>query len=191
VEASGSLTSYSWQTNQSSSTITLQGRAAQWSVGPFLDGRLSDTTRFHAGVGYTVSDPETARSLGGRITGPYAQVTLAHRVNENIDVWLYASRDLGFNSYSGEMEAYSANLSAEWRVLRKFKATTAFWYSHGNQVAYGAEVYDFFGPGVTLARPITRHLTAKLAYRCYMRESTLSQNQYVANAGSLALDYRF
>jgi hypothetical protein len=189
LELSLGLTSYSWQSN-SSSPITIQSDATQWSAGPFVEARLSQNLGFRVGVGYTVIEPESRLSLGNRDEGPYARLGLAHRLNQYFDYTLSGGRDISFNSFGGISDAYIVWWQGNWHILRKTTLVTSFAYQHGTQAAYGLETYDWFGPQLLIKRLITRKLTAEVGYRYYWRGSTLPQNQYTADQVSLKLDYR-
>lgn len=189
LEAGGGLVSYSWRT-LTNTTFDIDN--VQWNLGPFVEARLSDNLRFRTSVGYAALDPQASQnSLGGRIAGPYAAVTLTHRVNQYVDYTLRGGRSISISSYGGGIDMYYAGLLANWHILRQATLITAFDYQGGSEALAGAETFDFFSPRVALKRAFGRKLTAALAYRYCFRGSTMSGNGYSANAVSLNLDYRF
>ncbi len=189
LESSADLVSYSWHTNGLTSAIQSQG--TQWSVGPFTEVQLSQRLRLEAGAGYTVFEPGSGTSLGGRLEGPYANLTLKHRANSYLEYWVRASRALTFNSYSGPLGYYDLAAGANWQLLRKITLFTWLAYQHGTDVAYGSETYDWFGIRMDVSRPITRKLTAQLGYRWYRRLSSLPSDEYMVNVASVNLKYQF
>ena len=75
--------------------------------------------------------------------------------------------------------------------MREFTLTTTFAYNHGSYLFTGGEVYDWYGPSVTLSRAITWKLTASLAYQLYVRTSDQSGRGYTANTITLQASYQF
>ena len=188
LEVGGSLIHYD-QTSGSQ----LFTDATQVSVGGFLDEKLSEYLHGRASVGYQVFSPDQTGSLtnSGNLDGVYAQLGVSHRLNQYLDYSLTGGRTLNFTFFGGTVDLYYVRWQANWNVLRRWSVGTSFQYEHGSQLGSGSEVFDRYGPGLSLGRTITTKLSGSLAYQYYWRGSDLPNRDYTVNVLTLNLAYRF
>src|SRR5260370_20968610 len=98
---------------------------------------------------------------------------------------------LNFGFFGGLLDQYFARLNANWHVFRKTGIATTLDYQHGSQLGFGAETFDWFGPGISLSRLLTAKLTGSLAYQVSCHTSDLPGSDYSANVATRSLSYRF
>jgi hypothetical protein len=188
VEAGGSLIHYS--SVSASQTFT---DATDWNLGGFCEAQLSQHMAARASVGYTEFVPEpfgTNQNLQ-ILGGIYAQLSLTHRLNRLLDYSISGGRTLSSTFYGGTVVLVDARMALNWNILRKITLSTAFEYEHGTQAYSTSEVFDRYGPSVSLARRITTKLSASLGYQYYWRGSNLPDRDYSNNILRLDLTYRF
>jgi hypothetical protein len=188
LELGGSLINYTTTT-----TNTPYSNANQWNVGGFYDTPVSEYVHLIAHAGYTVYSPEAggAQITSSDFSGIYAQLDLRHRVNPYVEYSLSGGRTISIAFAGGTVDQYFVNWQANWRILRKITLGTTFSYIHGSQVLAGSEVYDQYGPGVSLSRPITAKLSSGLGYQFYWRDSNQPGRNYILNIVSLSFNYAF
>jgi hypothetical protein len=167
--------------------------ATQWNTGAFTEAQVSQYIRARASAGYTVYSPEGGNGPGNStdFSGLYAQVDVAHRLNQFVDYTMTGGRNINFTFYGGSVDMYYARLQANWNVLQKVSLSTFFEYDHGSLLVFGAETFDRYGPGFSVGRAITYKLSGSLAYQFYCRNSDLPARDYTANILTLNLAYKF
>jgi hypothetical protein len=165
----------------------------EWSAGPFCEAQLTDHIKGRASAGYTSFRPESgvAAQLGQEFSGVYAQLGATHRLNQYVEYTLSGGRMLNFGFFGGLLDQYFARLNANWHVFRKTGIATTLDYQHGSQLGFGAETFDWFGPGISVSRLLTAKLTGSLGYQFYWRSSDLPGRDYSANVATGSLIYRF
>jgi len=55
----------------------------------------------------------------------------------------------------------------------------------------GGETFSRYGPGISLDRTLTQHMTASLEYQFYQRDSNLPNRGYTTNIIMARLVYEF
>jgi hypothetical protein len=167
--------------------------AVQWNAGGFFETQVSQYFRSRVSLGYTVYNPENPVGLEpvGQFSGFYADISVNHRVNQFLDYTLDGGRSINYTFYGGTVDLYHATLSMNWKFLRKTSINTTFIFEHGTQLLPFSEVFDRFGPGVTLSRPLTRKLTLSLGDQFYWRSSDLPGRDYTVNVVSFWVRYTF
>lgn len=186
AEFGGALVSYDL-----SGPNVLYTDGLQWNAGLFLESKLSDYIQGRISAGYTIFSPDTDFPGISDESGPYAQLGYTHRLNKLVDYSLSASHRVTFTFYGGTIEMYTANLSANWRLIQNVTLNTGFTYEHGNYLYAYPEEFDRFGPSIQLARRLGEKLWASLGYRFYLRQSNLPWRDYSLNLVSLNFRYRF
>ena len=121
VELGGALLHYT-------GTNTTFSDASQWNVGGFYETQVSEYMHFRGSAGYTVYTPDSSGTIasGSDFSGMYAQLALTHRVNQYVDYSLSGGRTITSRSLAARSTMYSANLQANWKVLRKISLATSF-----------------------------------------------------------------
>jgi hypothetical protein len=155
-----------------------------------LDSPISDYIHFRGSAGYTVYDTSLPGSTN-QFSGLYAQIGLVHRLNQYLTYTLSGGRSMTFAFYGGAVEMYNAVWQGNWNLIDKVSLSTSLTYEHGTQVGAGAEVFDRWGAGFSLGRPITRKLSGGLAYQFYKRDSDQPGKDYTVNSLSLSFSYAF
>ena len=121
----------------------------------------------------------------------YVQINITHRLNQYISYSLSGGRNLTTAFGGGATEQYFALWGANWQIVRQVSLGTTFTYNHGTQLDVGGEIYDQYGPGITLSRQITEKLSSSLSYQVYWRGSNEQGRNYTVNVVSLNLSYTF
>jgi hypothetical protein len=167
--------------------------ANQWNLGGFYDTPVSEYIHFTAHAGYTVYSPEAGTVITANydFSGFYAELDIRHRVNQYVEYSLSGGRTLSIAFDGGNIDRYFARWQASWKILRKLTLGTTFSYEHGTQLGIRGEIYDQYGPGISLSRPITAKLTSSLGYQLYWRDSDQAGRNYTVNVISLNFNYAF
>ncbi len=188
AELGGSLIHYSSTTANQTFTD-----ATTWNAGGFCEAQFSQHMAARASVGYTKFVPEASGTNQNLQTlgGVYAQLTFNHRLNRLLDYSISGGRTLNSTFYGGTVVLVDARLALNWNILRNTTITTSFDYEHGTQFYGASEVFDRYGPSLSLARRITARLSASLSYQYYWRTSDLPDRDYSNNILQLMLTYRF
>jgi hypothetical protein len=126
-----------------------------------------------------------------QFSGFYAQIGLTHRLNQYVTYTLSGGRSITFAFYGGAVDLYNALWQANWQIIDQVSIATSLSYEHGTQVGAGAEVFDRWGAGLSLGRPITKKLSGGLAYQFYKRDSDQPGRDYTVNSLSLSFSYIF
>lgn len=189
VELGGSLINYS------TTTSAYYPSAKQWNAGGFFDTPVSEYIHLVAHAGYTAYSPDSSGSAttpsSSDFSGMYSELDVSHRVNEFVSYTLSGGRNISGGYAGGTIDRYFAHAQANWQVLRKVSLGTSFSYEHGKQLSGYAETYDQYGPGISLSRTLTEHLSSSLGYQVYWRDSNQAGRNYTVNVVSLNLNYTF
>jgi len=176
-------------------TNTTYPNANQWNVGGFYDTKMSEYIHCIAHAGYTLYSPETSgtSTTSGDQGGVYVQLDFTHRVNPHLTYSLSGGRTFNISFNGGAIDRYFASGQLNWRVFEKLTLGTSFSYEHGSQLVTGGEIYDQYGPGISLSRPITAtaKLTTSLGYQFYWRDSNWAGRNYLVSVVSLNMNYKF
>lgn len=188
VELGGSLVRYS-----QAATNASYSDGDQWNAGLFYESQVSQYLKFRGSAGYTVFAPQGSVPAASftNYSGVYGQLGITHRINQYADYSLSGGRSITFGFYGGTIDLYSVRWQANWHVVHDIGIGTFFTYEHGTQIYAGAEIFDRYGPGLSLSRAITTKLTGSLAYQFYNRTSDIADRSYIANIVTLALAYQF
>jgi len=89
------------------------------------------------------------------------------------------------------VDLYYAQVHANWNLLRKINLSTSFEFEHGSELSFYSEVFDRYGPAVSLGRPITAKLYASAGYQFYWRGSDVAGRDYTVNLLTGRMEYRF
>jgi hypothetical protein len=186
VELGDSLISYTTES-------TTYPNANQWNIGGFYDTPVSEYIHLTAHAGYTLYTPQSSGVLTGSTNfgGVYAQIDVTHRLNQYMTYSLSGGRTLTTTFAGGAIERYFARWGASWQIVRKVSLGTTFSYEYGRDLYVGGEIYDQYGPGVSLSRSITEKLSSSLGYQVYWRTSDQPGRNYTVNVVSLNLNYTF
>ena len=188
AELGGSLIHYSSSTANQTFTD-----ATEWNAGGFCEAQFSQYMAARVSAGYTEFLPEasgTNQSLQ-TLGGVYVQLSLNHRLNRLLNYSISGGRTLNTTFYGGTVVMVDARCALNWNILRNTTVTTSFDYEHGTQFYGTTEIFDRYGPSISLARRITAKLSATLSYQYYWRASDLPDRDYSNNILQLALTYRF
>jgi hypothetical protein len=174
-------------------TTTYYPNANQWNVGGFYDTPVSEYIHFTAHAGYTMYTPESsgATTNSTSFSGMYGQLDITHRLNQYMTYSLSGGRTLSTAFAGGTIDRYFAHWGANWQIVRKVSLGTTLTYEHGTQLGVGGEIYDQYGPGISLNRSITEKLTSSLGYQVYWRTSDQPGRNYTVNVVSLNFNYTF
>jgi len=166
--------------------------AMDFNAGAFLDAQVSDHVHVRANGGYTIYSPESARSqpVPPDFTGAYGQLLLTHKLNKYLDYTLGGGRTINFAFFGGTVDLSTAQLQANWNLIKGIGLSTTFQYDHGSQIFSGQEVFDRYGPGVNVGRRLTGKLSASFRYQFYLRESSQAGRDYDVNVLTLGLHYQ-
>jgi hypothetical protein len=186
LELSSGLVSYDLDEETS-----LYSEALQTSAGTFFDAQMTEYIKGRIAGGYTLFNPLNGTAEGDDYSGFYMQLGLKHRVNQYVEHSLTAAKRVSFTLSGGTVDMYLLNWSASWNLLKDIRLVTRFTYEHGTYPYGVEEVFDRFGPGLTLSKRLGERLTANLSYTRYWRESNLPQRNYTANVVSANVNYQF
>jgi hypothetical protein len=190
LEAGGGMTAYDQRVLNDS---------AQFSVGPFYQARFTPylSGEVHAGfASYQFGHNGTVTNLSD-FNGYYASATVIHRLNDSFSQSLSAGRRLQRGITAELSEDYFANYQATWSFIRNVFTTFRFSFDHGTTagaarvVGYVDEVYDQYGPGVTLGWHISERLLASASYNFLEKASDVTSYSYTQNRLLLDLTYDF
>ena len=187
LEGGGSIITYTTPT-----TNTPYTSADQWNVGGFYDTPVTEYIHFTGHAGYTVYTPQAGSGVAtGDFTGMYALADITHRLNQYVSYTLTGGRDIQVAFWGGTVDRYYAHLRADWKIVEDVRLGTSFNYEHGSYLTSGGEVYNQYGPEISLSRLLTEKLTGRLSYRVYWRDSDQPGRNYTVNIVSANLEYRF
>lgn len=186
LEVSAGLVSYDLDATKSTFS-----EAIQTSVGTFVDAQVTEYIKGRIGGGYSLFTPVTGLAEGEDYTGFYLQLGATHRVNQYVEHSISGGKNVSFTFYGGTIDMYTLRWSATWKLLKDIRMGTSFSYEHGTYPYGYEEVFDRFGPGLTLSKRLGEKVTTSLSYRVYWRKSNLAHRDYIANVVGLNLAYRF
>jgi hypothetical protein len=167
-------------------------------TGPFFSVQLSEYTSVRLAGGYVsyFIDAGPTTNTATQINAYYFDLTLRQRLSNALAHSLSAGRQLQAGNYSTATDQFYLRYSADWRLFRKIRLGTSLSYQNISEEEFSqagavGEKFGYYGLGLTLSRPITRHLTGTLGYHYYLRDSDVNLNDYTRNQLALNLVYAF
>lgn len=164
------------------------------SVGPYVEGRLTDFLRVAAGASYFVSDFDTGGRFGdgSNVSTPNGYLRLTHDVNPSLSHSLEGGRQTGAGLNSNTETVNYVRHRASWLVLRDVGIGTTAFAEFGDQSGgLLEENYSRYGAGIRLNYQLTKSITAGLSYNFVRKESDRVGRSYDQNQVVLDLSYRF
>jgi hypothetical protein len=166
--------------------------AADANAGAFIDAQLTEHAHIRANGGYTVYSPDASASqlAPSDFTGVYGQLLLVHKVNRFLGYTLSGGRTVNFAFFGGTIDLATVQIQMDWSVVQGVTVGTFFQYDHGSQLFNGTEIFDRYGPGLSLGSHISEKLSGNIRYQYYLRESNLSGGDYAVKLVTLSLGYQ-
>jgi hypothetical protein len=189
LQVGGGMTTYDDQT---------QPNYDQYSAGPFFSVRLSDYTTVRLAGGYVAYfiDAGATTNPAPNLNAFYCDLTLQQQLGSTLSHSLSVGRQIQSGSVSSVTDQYYARYNANWRLFRKTRLSASLSYqnisySYFSQPGNSGEGINFYSLGLTLSRPLTRHMTGNLGYQFYLKDSDVKNNDYTRNQLALTLIYAF
>jgi hypothetical protein len=168
--------------------------AAQFSVGPFFQWRVSRNLSAVVRGGYNFS----AFGSNGTVNAAanegsyYAGLTVEHIVNDFITQSLNATRSSVLGLNADLVELWNIGYTISPNVVRNLQTSANLFFNFGTEIgALTPEEFQQFGVGLNIGYPITRGIVPTLSYRFIIRGSTLPLRDYTQNTLTLSLAYSF
>jgi hypothetical protein len=196
VEASASLTDYE---------IHLQSNNTSYSIGPYLEWKITDSLSVSARGGYTMYafDANGPLEPAQNLSSYYASVDLTDQLTQFISQKLSVERDisLGYNQGNNYTEQLTASYFVNWAATTHLALNLNLTYEVGNQpltipifegVSFTeTENYNRVGISPGLSYQFTTKLGGSLNFAHWERTSNISGNGYQNNILTLQLNYSF
>ena len=162
------------------------------SGGPFVFTQLSEYSQVRASVGYVAYFFDSSATATNQSTSDafYADVAFRQRVNSWLSHTVTLGRQLQSGDYSDTIDTFYVRHDAQWRIFRVARLDSFLSYERVVQEGQVDERADRFGFGLSLSRPLTEHLSGRLDYQFYLRESDIDRD-YLQNRLVLDLIYSF
>jgi hypothetical protein len=196
VEASASLTDYE---------IHLQSNNNSYSLGPYLEWKITDSLSTDARGGYTMYDFDAngPQEPAQNLSSYYASVDITDQLTQFISQKLSIERDisLGYNQGNNYTEQLTATYFVNWAATAHLGLNLNLTYEVGNQplsvpLAEGfsfteTENYNRVGISPGLSYQFSNKLGGSLNFAHWDRTSNISGNGYQNNILTLQLNYSF
>ena len=188
LEATASFTAYD--------KLILNNNSA-YSLGAYADWRPGSSLHIQPRVGYTIySFQQTSlTNQTSDLNSWYVDLTATHDMTETLSYSLSAGHEVRLGIQSDANEVWYLRPSFNWRIIKNLSLQTSLFYERGKQgvgnvVGNLTEMYDWYGGGINLSRPLTDRLGLGLNYRLTLRSSSTPARGYSQNLVSLLLSYR-
>jgi hypothetical protein len=173
----------------------VQNDGWSYSVGPFMEAKVSNYLAVRASGGYQVMQFETG---GGNLDSSdvgsgYGEVTLSHRLNRRITHSLgigYENR-LGLNANA--VGDFYTRYRANWEMNRKLSLSVEALYEDAEETdtQLGAEHSRRFAAGLGINYKLGRKVNVSANYRYAIKDSNLPHRDYQQNVISADIRYDF
>lgn len=188
LEATAAFTAYDKLILNDNSAYSL-GVYADWHPGPALNIKPR--------AGYTIYSFQKT-SLTNRtsdLNSWYVDLSATHDLTETLNYSFSLGHEVRLGIQSDANEVWYFRPSLGWRVIKNLNLQTSLFYEHGKQGAGNVvgnltEMYDWYGGGINLGRPLTKRLHLGLNYRLTLRSSNDAARGYSQNLVSLLLTYQ-
>jgi hypothetical protein len=184
LEAGGGFTTYDQN---------LLDNSAQFSVGPFYQGKLTPYLGAEAGLGFAAYD----FAHNGAVThvsdfdGWYAGVTFSHRLNQWLTQKLSLGREIQLGVTADLSEDYYIRYGAIWKMSPNASCAFGLTFDHGSTSGALAqtETYNSYGPNLGLSWRFSPKIVGSLTYAFVEKDSDVAQLGYAQN--KLLLDFTY
>lgn len=162
------------------------------SGGPFVFTQLSQYSQVRASVGYVAYFFDSNATSTNQSTADafYADVAFKQRVNSWLSHTLTVGRQLQSGDYSDTIDTFYVRYDAQWGIFRYANVNSFLSYERVEQEGQLEELANRYGFGLSLSRTLTEHLSGRLDYQFYLRDSDIDQD-YLQNRLVLDLIYSF
>ncbi len=184
VEASGGLTDYESDFFHDNS---------QFSVGPFAEAQIARDIKGRVAGGYIHSQFED-NSLGSApdsVNDFYAEVSVEHQLSQYLTHKLSVGREARAGAASELVTMYYARYENHWMMNRFSTLHTSLFYENGRERSGVTERFERVGAGIGVAVPLSRKMTASIAYQLLHKDSDQANRDYLQNSVTTELRYAF
>ncbi len=189
LESTVGLTSYDQH------TATGQNDNRQFTVGPFVNWRVSEFVQTTARVGYLATTYEQTGAINNSSSTPsyYGNLSIDHKLNNFIDHHLSVAESVQQGVNSDSVSVFSVNYGISWRAFRLTTISPSFTYEHGKESGLNTigETFDRLSMGIGFGYRITEKLGASLNYSFVSKSSNLAGRDYTVNSVALNFNYNF
>jgi hypothetical protein len=167
-----------------------------WGAGPFLEATLSNYTTLRVSGGYqgTNFDQSGASGDTSNYSGWYANVTIAHRLNQYWSHSLSAGHEARLGLEVNFSEYTYVRYLAQWQINSRLHASIEGFAESSNEsgtAAQNSEDAFRWGGGVSLGWRLSSKLSMDLGYHYVNKNSNLPLRDYYQNVGTLLVRYQF
>jgi len=163
-------------------------------AGAFYETQISNYLRLRLAAGYQAIDFDTGGSNGDTSDygGPYANVTIAHRLNAYVTQTLSVGYETRLGLTSNFVELAFVRYSAGWRINRHITLNGDAYYEDSNESSdFLSEKARRFGTGLGFDYQLTKKLLVGARYQFSVKDSNLPERDYYQNRLALNFTYDF
>ncbi len=165
-----------------------------YNIGPFFETQISNYLRLRMTAGYQQinSEDDGFNQDDSDKSGPYGNVTLAHRLNNYYTQTLSAGYESRLGLESNTVDITFFRYVGNWRLNRAITLNfDAFFEDSSESGGVEPEDAQRYGAGVGFDYQLTRKLLAGLRYQFAVKDSNLADRDYYQNRVVLSLGYDF
>ena len=191
LEASVSLTRYD---------LALQTDNTSYSGGGFVEWQVTKNLSLTARGGPTfyIFESSNGSTSASTLSSYYLTVEVSHNLTDFISHKVLVDRNvqLGNNLGSDYLQELNLEYSITWQLTQSLGVNTGVSYVNGSQPwlfrsQVLSEQYDQLRGSLNLGWRATKKIDATLSFYCWDRQSNMDGRNYVNNALTLRLGYRF
>jgi hypothetical protein len=165
-----------------------------YHIGPFFETQISNYLRLRLAAGYQAIefDSDGFNQDDSDANGPYANLTLAHRLNNYYTQTFSTGYESRLGLTSNAVDLAFVRYTGSWRMNRAITMNfDAFFEDSSESGGILAEDAQRFGAGVGFDYQLTRKLLVGLRYQFNVKDSDLDNRDYYQNRVLLNLGYDF
>lgn len=189
IEATLGLTSYDQH------TATGQNDSQQFTIGPFVNWRLSEFLQTSARAGYLTSSYRQTGANANSSSTPsyYGNLSINHTLNSYIEHQLQVGQSVQQGISSDSVSVFSVTYGINWRAFRLTSISPSVSYEHGKEAGLNTsgQTFDRVSASIGFNYRITQKLGATLNYSYTSKTANVSTLNYTANVVALNFNYAF
>ena len=158
-----------------------------FSIGPFVNGKLSPLTDFNLAGGVNLINAKP--SVG---PGYYFSAVIRHQFNRNLQLVFSGSRDTVFTTGTTLTEETLLRLAVQLNLTRYITLTGAPFATFGDEkTGINQGTFAQYGVEMNLAWKPHRRWITQLSYDFTRRNGSNSTDSYIQNLFAFQVSYRF
>ena len=165
-----------------------------YTLGLFVEGKVSQYIDYTAGAGWQVIDFNESNNSEntGNASNPYYYITLDHTVNKYFSHRITSGFEAAPSTQSNFVDMFYVQYGFNWMLIRDWSLGGSAYYQSGQESpGPNSENFDRVGGTISLNYQLTKHWVLNIYYGITTKASDVTSDSYNQQIFGLNVTYNF